>query len=190
MSDFCPICLKPVSEKSKGSFIQCDICNHWTHQHRCSGLTQKQFEFYSEFNSENWYCSDCINFNLPFPVDPPVPPTNSVPPGSGMSDELKTLLADLNKVITDFTSDDDVEEDDIEIQFQANSCSYVNCEEFNSIASKTRTNFSAFHLNIASVSKHFDKLGDLLAQLKAYFNFIGITETRSLVDDTFCSCSS
>ena len=33
------------------------------------------------------------------------------------------------------------------------------------------------------MSKHFDKLGSLLAQLKSNFSFIGISETRSLVDD-------
>jgi len=77
-------------------------------------------------------------------------------------------------------SDDN--EDELEIQFQSNSCSYVDCNEFNSLISKTNQNFSAFHLNIASMSKHFDELGDLLAQLNCNFSCIGISETRSLVD--------
>ena len=120
---------------------------------------------------------------MPFPVDTTKPvSSNSVSPGSELSDELKSLLADLNKVVIDLTSDDD-DEDEFVIQFHANSCSYLNCDEFNSIVSKTPTNFSAFHLNIASMLKHFDKLGSLLAQLKSNFSFIGISKTRSLVDD-------
>ena len=76
----------------------------------------------------------------------------------------------------------DNNEDELEIQFQSNSCSYVGCNEFNSLISKTSSNFSAFHLNIASISKHFDELGDLLAQLNYNFSCIGISETRNLVD--------
>jgi len=33
------------------------------------------------------------------------------------------------------------------------------------------------------MSKHFDELGDLLALLKCNFSFIGLSETRSLVDN-------
>ena len=83
---------------------------------------------------------------MSFPVDTTKPVSS---PGSELSDELKSLLAGLNKVVIDLTSDDDEEEDEFVIQFHANSCSYLNCDEFNSIVSKTPSNFSAFHLNIA-----------------------------------------
>ena len=123
---------------------------------------------------------------MPFPVDTTKPvSSNSVSPGSQLSDEFKSLLADLNKVVINLTSDDD--DDELVIQFHANSCSYLNCNEFNSVVSKIPTNFSVFHLNIASMSKHFNKLGSLLAQLKSNFSFIGISETRSLVDDDYDS---
>jgi len=68
---------------------------------------------------------------------------------------------------------------ELEIQFHSNSCSYLNCDDFNSIISKTPTNFSVFHLNIASMPKHFDELRTLLAQLDCKFSFIGISETRN-----------
>ena len=51
-----------------------------------------------------------------------------------MSDKLKSLLSDLNKVVNGLASDDD-DEDELEIQFQSNSCSYINCDEFNSMQS-------------------------------------------------------
>ena len=171
--DYCPICTKLVSDKCNS--IQCDICDLWVHQSKCSGLTPKQFEVLSQPNSANWYCPNCINTTLPFPTAESV--STGVSPGSKMSDNLKSLLSDLNKVVSGLMTNDD-DEDELEIQFHANSCSYLDCVEFNSIISKTPTKFSAFHLNIASMSKHFDELGDLLAQLKCDFSFIGISETR------------
>ena len=157
MSYKCSICFKNVSEKSES--IQCNTCNLWIHQPKCSGLTKAQFDVYTKPNSGSWFCQNCNNLKLPFPAEV-AKPSNDVPSGSEMNDKLKALLSDLNKVVTSLTSDDD-DEDELEVQFQSNSCSYLNCDEFNSIVSKTPTNFSAFHLNIASMSKHFGKLGNL-----------------------------
>ena len=42
--------------------------------------------------------------------------------------------------------------------------------------------FSAFHLNIASLSKHFDELQTLLSLLVVNFRVIGITESKFLKD--------
>ena len=41
---------------------------------------------------------------------------------------------------------------------------------------------SALHLNISSMSKHFDDLNTMLSLLEYKFSFIGITETRMLRD--------
>ena len=40
--------------------------------------------------------------------------------------------------------------------------------------------FSAFHLNISSLTKHFDELQTLLSLLDVNFSVIGITETKCL----------
>ena len=174
----CPICSKNVSDKCNS--VQCDICDQWVHQLRCSGLSRKQFESLSLPNSGNWFCPMCINRALPFPLEQlPKPNSNRKSPGA-LSDRLKSLLSDLNKVVTSINSDEI--DDELEFQFQAHSCSYVDCNEFNSIVSKSPSNLSAFHLNIASLSKHFDELGDLLALLNCKFSVIGISETKSLTD--------
>ena len=91
------------------------------------------------------------------------------------------LLTDINKVVTGLVTNDK-EEDELELQFHSNSCSYTSCEEFNTILSDNPTDTSAFHLNIASISKHFDELSTLLALLKCNFSFIGISETGSILD--------
>ena len=172
----CSICLKNVSDKCNS--IQCDICDKWVHQFKCSGLSRKQFEALCLPGSENWFCPVCINRTLPFPLEPEPKSNNKT--SNGISDRLKSILSDLNKVVTSLNSDEI--EDELEYQFQAHSCSYVDCKEFNSIASKSPSKFSAFHLNIASLSKHFEELGDLLALLNCNFSVIGISETKSLTD--------
>ena len=178
----------------KCNSIQCDICDLWVHQFKCSGLTKSQFDSLS-LNTDSWYCPSCINTILPksdvlndISTDPNT--TTQQPAGSSsgsnVSDDIKSLLTDLNKVVTDLTTNDD-EEEELEIQFQTNSCSYVDCNEFNLISNKTVSNFSAFHLNIASISAHFDELRDLLAQLECKFSCIGISETKSTVDNVIGS---
>ena len=114
--------------------------------------------------------------------------TNNDAPDSNVNDKLISLLTDINKVVTGLVTNDK-EEDELELQFHSNSCSYTSCEEFNTILSDNPTDTSAFHLNIASISKHFDELSTLLALLKCNFSFIGISETRSILDRN-CSRSS
>ena len=187
-SYFCPICSKIV--KPNCNAIQCDICDLWVHHFKCSGLTRKQFEILCDpINSERWFCPSCINSNLPgsFVFNDEEEShgqdsTGDVSSGSNLSDELKSLLSDLNDVVTGLVSSDD-DDDESEILFQSNSCSYQTCTDFNSMYSKTPSNFSAFHLNIASMSKHYDELLTLLGQLNCKFSFIGITETKSLRDN-------
>ena len=108
MSEKCSICFKTVSDKI-GQSIQCDICNSWTHHPKCSGLTKAQFDTYVKPDSGSWFCQNCINLNLAFPADAPKP-SNDNCSGSEMSDKLKSLLSDLNKVVTGLTSDDDEED--------------------------------------------------------------------------------
>ena len=43
------------------------------------------------------------------------------------------------------------------------SCKYYECQEFNTLISTSKFNFSAFHLNISShLAKHFDEFNALL----------------------------
>ena len=187
--DICPICGKSVSDKCNS--IQCDICDLWTHQFRCSGLSLKQFNALSQPHSNNWYCPVCVNNALPgsdvFETNIQQPKITSIP-SSSLSDELKLLLSDFNDVVTGTTTSD--EEDEDTIQFHNNSCSYVDCNQLNSLISKTQIGCSAFHLNIASMSKHFDKLQTLLAQLNMNFNFIGISESRNTTDEEILAPST
>ena len=56
-------------------------------------------------------------------------------------------------------------------------CRYLDCREFNLLAHKLDS-LSFFHLNINSLSKHFDNLLTLCNDLKTQFKIIALTETR------------
>ena len=49
----------------------------------------------------------------------------------------------------------------------------------------TRNNFSIFHTNIRSLSKHVDSLHTQLGSTNIPFDIIGITETKQQVDKDF-----
>ena len=59
------------------------------------------------------------------------------------------------------------------------NCKYYDSEEFIKQFSNSKC-FSAFHLNISSLTKHFDELQTLLSLLDVNFSVIGITETKFL----------
>ena len=60
------------------------------------------------------------------------------------------------------------------------NCKYYDCQELNAITAVSKFNFSAFHLNISSLSRHFDELNALLSILNLKFSVIGISESRFL----------
>ena len=176
---YCSVCHKSVSNNCNS--IQCDICDLWVHQNKCSGLSREQFQSLSEANNnDNWYCPCCINNALPLPAEESTQEPDTV--GPGLNENLKSILSDLNDIVSGVTASDNDENFD-EFQFQSNTCSYTTCDELNSLLSHKSEGISAFHLNISSISKHFDKLQTLLSQLNINFNFIGISETRNTTND-------
>ena len=117
----CSVCQKTVNNNCNS--IQCDICDLWVHHKKCSGLNREEFQILCEpDNNENWYCPVCVNKVLPMPPEESLQNTDI--PGSNLDNNLKSLLSDLNDIVTGVTTSDNDENFD-EIQFQSNSCSYV-----------------------------------------------------------------
>ena len=67
--------------------------------------------------------------------------------------------------------------DDIILSPRVN-CKYYDIDEFCSSKFNNNDSFSLFHLNIASLTAHFDELNTMINLLDFDFNIIGITETR------------
>lgn len=117
-------------------------------------------------------CSSCISKALPFSQNFNNTSTSCIT----NNDRLKLLVQDLNS-ISDQILNDDIDSSDTSLQ--TSNCKYYECQDFYTMT-KTSGPFSisAFHLNIASLNRHFDELNSLLALLHVKFSFIGISETR------------
>jgi len=89
-----------------------------------------------------------------------------------------SLVLDLNSV-ADYCHDDDI--DSSELKLHSANCKYYECHEFAKLFSVSKSPYFSFlHLNIGSLSKHFDEFNALLALLQHKFGVIGISETRFL----------
>ena len=100
-----------------------------------------------------------------------------LPHGNRLNDNIIPLIHSLNKVSFNVNSDDNAE------SLNSSNCNYYKCKDFTTAMSSTHChNISSFHLNISSISKHFDKLISLLSLLQCNFSFIGISETRLIKD--------
>ena len=91
------------------------------------------------------------------------------------SASIRSLITKLNSVNfnLDFNSESEYDQSEL-------SCKYYECQDFNTLTSAYKFNFSAFHLNISSLARHFDELNTLLSLLNHDFSVIGISETRFL----------
>ena len=86
----------------------------------------------------------------------------------------------LTLIIRYHNDDDDDDDDDSDsIDFNSTNCKYYECKDFNNL-NLNRKSLSSFHLNMASLAKHFDKLNTLLALLEHDYSVICISETQIL----------
>ena len=99
---------------------------------------------------------------------------NNIAPGT--DENVRNLISDLNNIIRHCDDNDD----SVSVDFNTTSCKYYECKDFNNSLNLKRKHLSAFHLNIASLAKHFDDLNSLLTLLKHEFSVIGISESRIL----------
>ena len=156
---YCTIC-----EKYVRAGIFCDICNRWSHT-KCNNLTPTDFKSIKN-SDEKWFCTSCITSIFPFNSN-----SNYTLTKNKNTSNIKNFFTDLNTLAEQ--NDSDVE------NVTGINCKYYDSEEFTETFSRSK-HFSAFHLNIASLSKHFDELQTLLSLLGVNFSVIGITETKFL----------
>ena len=158
----CGSCGKSVNSNQKAVF--CDRCKYWVHT-KCNGLSKKDYELLQkEPEDSKWVCQKCINNALPFGLTySPLIYNKSL-----SSAEIKIFLNQLN--ILEFDKS-------MSKTMAGVNCKYYDTNEFSELNFDSKI-FSIFHMNIASLSKHYDELRVLLTQLKHDFSIIGITETK------------
>ena len=126
--------------------------------------------------------NNSVFFRLPFPVEceenifgkpekKPEPDVSSMTPI-----QLRKFVKECEVIEKELSSnnDDNCEE---ELSSTVNS-KYYNVKNFNSVKIDISSSFGLFHVNIASLNKHFDDLHELLSRLKYDFDIIGISEHK------------
>ena len=82
---------------------------------------------------------------------------------------LRSLISGLNTLNENPEINDDLDQS----IFEKANCKYYDIQEFNTLVSPINScMFSAFHLNISSLSRHFDEFNTLLSLLNFNFGII------------------
>ena len=178
----CSVCSKSVNKNQKA--IQCDQCNSWSHA-SCNGISKSEYEsLVQEDGSISWCCLPCqiLNWANIFPfsflsrselldmneVDLPSQLTNLLP------FEISSRLNNLSN-LNYFDLDENL--------VHSIDSKYRKVSELSSM--KINQTFSLFHVNIRSLTKHFDELQTLINSAKISFDILGITESKQLVGTKF-----
>ena len=191
MPSTCPVCTKRLY--SYQNALECTTCRGWVHHgnlHKCSSLTDTEFNDHVKDPDKPFECDFCIgakisrenneNFlRLPFPVECEKfifeqPFVKRKPDVSSMTPaQLKKFIEECESIEKKLSSDDS--DDLLPSTVQSK---YYNMKNFNSIKYDKSSSFGLFHVNIASLNKHFEELQELLTKLKFDFDVIGISEHK------------
>ena len=156
---FCSICDKPFKHKYTKK-IYCDYCLNWVHP-VCNEINSNELQNLAKADIP-WSCLMCTKEMFPFTDD------NVTSKSTIHVDENNDNFYSMTNSILAETYDD----------LAQVCCKYYDIDEFNTKFNNFSREFSVFHMNIASLPKHFDSLTNLLESLNHSFKVIGITETR------------
>ena len=184
IGETCQICNKKVQSFSYN--IECSNCLIKYHT-KC--INENRSEVFCEL----WYCPYCVQAIFPynhFDDDDDFYPAVI----EGMLDCSFRLDEINSKAFTPFEINDSFNtpfsEIDPDYQYYTNlhqngnlNCDYYYEDKFRCKLHKTdESRLSLFHLNIKSISKHYDELELYLKSLEFMFSFIGLTKTWLDVD--------
>ena len=174
----CTICSKSVHKNQKA--IVCSECKHEIHI-KCNDISPSLYESLEEDTLNVWSCTACVIFNnsqiLPFTLV-----TDEILLGTNVTDlpsivdSLPTLeiLSRLQNLpnLSDYDIDENIEPDI--------NCNYYNVQEIHSLETSNK-DLSLLHMNIRSLSLHYDELFTLLGSIGIDFQLIGLSEIKDSV---------
>ena len=166
----CGICTKTVRINHR--FIKCILCNYKVHI-KCNEPDIKSYELMQK-NELIMICIKCKKENIPFFSSS----NNEITKQANNSQTQTSSSINLFfKGINEFNQNqnsNDGDEDDDDDKLPIN-CKYIDIDSFKF---ENNNDFSLFHLNIASLSKHKEELETILTMLNFKFDVIGISETK------------
>ena len=175
----CTICQKRVNKNQKA--IVCSHCKHEVHI-KCNDISPSSYESLDNESLNVWNCLACTVFinseMFPFTLV-----TDEILLGTNVTDlpsivdSLPTLeiLSKLQNLpnLSDYDIDENIEPDI--------NCNYYNVPELQSLETSSK-DLSVLHMNIRSLSLHFDELFTLLGNIGINFHLIGLSEIKDSVD--------
>ena len=144
--------------------INCDKCSLWIHI-KCSKISKQTYIYLMHENS-HWYCMLCTQTFLPYSF-------------LNYNEFKKRVIGKQVKFTYIAKPAISNTENFIKaINSQNNITKYFPIKDLNSTFKDIGSPFFLFHLNINSLSFHFDELESLMSKSKNDFQIIGISEIR------------
>ena len=158
----CGICEKPVANNHQA--INCDKCGLWIHI-KCNKINKQTYIYLMHENS-HWYCMLCTKTFLPYSllIDNEFKQT-VIGKQVKFTHIAKPAISNTENFIKAITSENNITK-------------YFTIKDLNSTFNDIGSPLSLFHLNIYSLSFHFDELESLISKSKNNFQIICISETR------------
>ena len=169
----CGICHKNVNKNG----IFCDKCNFW-HHIKCNDISVSEYEaLSSEPDDVPWFCINCtITYH------------ESIFPFGSIENEALSNLFNFDKpsvvdslpsfeITSHLTNLPNLQDYDIDEHLPSNIDSSYHAIQELSTSETSPTDLSFLHMNIQSLSCHFDELLSLLTNLKIGFDVVAVSET-------------
>ena len=149
----CGICEKPVANNHQA--INCDKCCLWIHI-KCNKINKETYIYLMRENS-HWYCMLCTKTFLPYSLL--------------IDNEFKQTVIGRQVKFTHIAKPaiSNTENFIKAINSENNITKYFTIKDLNSTFNDIGSPFSLFHLNINSLSFHFDELESLISKSKMTF---------------------
>ena len=169
----CGMCHKNVNKNG----ILCNECNCW-HHIKCNNISVSEYEALSnEPDDVPWFCINCI-----------ITYHESIFPFGSIENETLLNLFELDKpsvidslpsfeITSRLTNLPNLQDYDIDEHLPSNIDSSYHTIQDLSTSVTSPTDLSFLHMNIRSLSCHFDELHSLLVNLNIGFNVVAVSET-------------
>ena len=172
----CGICCKNVNANQKN--LLCNKCNSKVHI-KCNDISVLEYEklLNDQSNGVSWFCKNCIidDRALMFPF-------------GAVDNEVLSNLFDIDipsfvdsvpsfEVTSQLTNLPSLQDYDVDEHLSSAINSNYHTIQDLSNSNISRKDFSLLHMNIRSLSCHFDDLHSLLVNLNVKFDVVGVSET-------------
>ena len=182
----CNVCFKTISLGHH--FLQCKNCQLYIHK-KCNKLNDIDYQLLKNYST--WFCINCVDEIFPFSritdnelklmfCSDKLLDINDLPSDLDVfpSFENNELYKKFNDFFTSQSIGSFETDDDDEFSSNPINCKYFNIDDFCSSKLVSNNSLSVFHMNVSSLTAHFDELSTILNLLNFNFSLIGITETR------------